>query len=424
MLAARTSAARRASRIARNFATVIDAAGVKVAAVDNGEATSAVTFLVKAGSRFESKPGVAHALKGFAFKSTDKRSFLGTIREAELYGGVLSTSLTREHLAVSAEFLRGDESFFVDVLSSFLTSAKFTRHELEEYVAPLCEAESTTAFTNPANRALDLAHLLAFRSGLGSSPFTSPGTHVSVDDVHAYAKSVFTTSNIAILGSGIDASVLEKLVGQSLSGALTASSAPTSSPSAYFGGETRIEAHGAPETVFIGFGTSGAPAAELAVLAAHLDPVPSLKWGQSTSPVASAIPVGASVKSVYLPYSDASLFGLLVQAETADGVKAAGKAAVAALKAAADLKSEELQKAVAKAKFTAASFLDSRDGLISSMGIHALGSPATLDSTLSSLDKVDASAYSKAASSLIKAKPTYVAVGDIKTLPYADELGL
>ena len=68
MLASRSSAARTASRIARNFATVVDTAGVKVAAVDNGEPTSAVTFLVKAGSRFESKPGVAHALKGFAFK--------------------------------------------------------------------------------------------------------------------------------------------------------------------------------------------------------------------------------------------------------------------------------------------------------------------------------------------------------------------
>ena len=68
MLAARTSAVRSASRVARSFATVVDSAGVKIAAVDNGEATSSVTFLVKAGSRFENKPGVAHALQNFAFK--------------------------------------------------------------------------------------------------------------------------------------------------------------------------------------------------------------------------------------------------------------------------------------------------------------------------------------------------------------------
>jgi hypothetical protein len=70
MLAARASTARAVSRLCinRNFATVVDSAGYKVAAIDHGQPTSAVTFLVKAGSRYETKPGVAHALKNFAFK--------------------------------------------------------------------------------------------------------------------------------------------------------------------------------------------------------------------------------------------------------------------------------------------------------------------------------------------------------------------
>ena len=69
MLAARASTTRNASRIVRSFATVVDSpAGVKVASLDYGQPTSAVTFFVKAGSRYENKPGVAHALKNFAFK--------------------------------------------------------------------------------------------------------------------------------------------------------------------------------------------------------------------------------------------------------------------------------------------------------------------------------------------------------------------
>ena len=69
MLRASTTTVRNSTRLARSFATVVDStSGVKVAAVDNGQPTSAVTFLVKAGSRFENKPGVAHALKNFAFK--------------------------------------------------------------------------------------------------------------------------------------------------------------------------------------------------------------------------------------------------------------------------------------------------------------------------------------------------------------------
>lgn len=64
----------RAARLAsqssrRSFATVVDAAGgVKVAALDNGQPISTVTVLLKAGSRYEQKPGLAHVLSNFAFK--------------------------------------------------------------------------------------------------------------------------------------------------------------------------------------------------------------------------------------------------------------------------------------------------------------------------------------------------------------------
>jgi len=54
----------------RAYATVADASGVKVAGVESAApaATSSVTVVVKAGSRYETKPGAAHVLKSFAFK--------------------------------------------------------------------------------------------------------------------------------------------------------------------------------------------------------------------------------------------------------------------------------------------------------------------------------------------------------------------
>ena len=42
-------------------------------------------------------------------KNTAQKSALRIARESELYGGVLSTTLGREHLAITAEFLKGDE---------------------------------------------------------------------------------------------------------------------------------------------------------------------------------------------------------------------------------------------------------------------------------------------------------------------------
>lgn len=258
--------------------------------------------------------------------------------------------------------------FFVDVLTSFITSAKYTRHEFEEYVTPLIEGDVASATADPATHAVELAHALAFRSGLGSSLFAPSHNSITAEDIKSFAASAFTKGNIAVLGTGIDQSVLAKLVEKSLSAAPAAATTSLSA-SSYFGGETRIEAHGGPQTVFIAFGATGAPSPELAALAAHLSPQASVKWSQGLSPIAASIPYGTSVQSVYLPYSDATLVGLLVQGPNAADVKEAGKAAVQALKSASSgISAEELKKAVAKAKFSAASAADSREGLVTALG--------------------------------------------------------
>ncbi|KAI5121471.1 hypothetical protein M0805_003928 [Coniferiporia weirii] len=426
MLAARATA-RRAAKLTRTFATAVDAAGVKVAAVDYGQATSAVTFLVNAGSRYETKAGLANVLKNFAFKGTSSRSALGTVRETELYGGVLSSSLTREHLALTAEFLRGDEAYFVDVLSSIISSSKFSTWEFNESVLPAVTEETRAASLNPATVALELAHAIAFRKGLGSSIFAPAHVSVTSDDVKSFAAQAFAKGNVAVLGTGIDQETLSKLVEKHL-GALAGGSALASPSSQYFGGETRQVLHSGPQTVFIGFGTTGAPSAELAVLAAHLSTTPSVKWSAGLSPIAAAIPAGTVVQPVLLPYSDATLFGLLVQGETADAVKQAAAASVKILNettVGGSVKPEELKKAIAKAKFAAASAIEDRDGFVSAFGSKVLSnSEASLSSVYSALDGVSASNFFKAASSLVKTTPTYIAVGDATALPYKDEVGL
>ncbi|KXN90755.1 Cytochrome b-c1 complex subunit 2, mitochondrial [Leucoagaricus sp. SymC.cos] len=415
----------------RGLATAVSSSsegGVKVASVDFGQPTSAVTVLVKAGSRFQNKAGLANVLKNFAFKSTAKRSALGTVREAELYGGLLSASLDREHLALTAEFLRGDEAFFVDVLSSFITSARFTRHEFEEYVNPQVTSDTEVASSNPTIRALEAAHALAFRSGLGSSLFAPMHNDIDIDQIKEYAASTFAKGNIAVIGTNIDSMTLTKLVDASFANSNTTAEGTATPASKYFGGENRLEATSeGPQTVFIGFGTtSNTSSSEIATLAAHLNAQPSIKWAKGLSPVAQAIPEGTSVQSVYFPYSDASLFGLLVQGESVEGVRDAAKVAVEALKKAGKgLSESELKSAVAKAKFAAASKVEKREGLVDVLGSKIFsGADASFESTVAAFDKVTASSFTRAVSALTSAKPTFVVVGDTMKLPYADELGL
>ncbi|KAJ9094091.1 hypothetical protein QFC21_006192 [Naganishia friedmannii] len=417
----------------RTYASVSEASGVKVAGIDNGQPTTSISVVVKAGSRFESRPGVAHALKNFAFKNTKAGSALKTVRETELYGGVLSSALTREHLFLNAEFLRGDEDYFLSLMSSVLSSTKFTPHEFGEVVVPTIEADSLAALSSPSTMAFDIAHTLAFRRGLGNSLFASPHTELTAENVKEYASKAFAKSNVAVIGTGISTEALEKAVAKAFGGASAAGGSSSSGPATqYFGGEQRLPldlhaAEGQP-TMLIAFGSTDAAATPaLAVLKNVLGGESDLKWVPGTSPLALAaakVP-GGKAKAFVLPYSDASLFGVLVSAPTSEGVKAIAGDAVAAIKALGQVNEEALKKAVAKTKFEVASVVENKEGLIALTGPQVLsGSVKSLEDAFGAIEKASTESLSKAAAALFKGKPTVVAVGDLSVLPYADELGL
>ncbi|RXK39308.1 hypothetical protein M231_03387 [Tremella mesenterica] len=419
------------------YATVADVSGVKVAGIETGQpaATTSLTVVVKAGSRYETKPGVAHALKSFAYKSTSAGSALKTTRETELYGGVLSATLGREHLYLTAEFLRGDEAHFLSLLASVLSSTHFYPHEYAELVLPTLEAETLSAISSPTTLALDLAHQLAFRHGLGNSLFASPHSPVSVTDVKSFAQQAFAKSNIAVLGSGISTDALSKAV-QKAFGSGSASGSSTLAPGStkYFGGEQRVplELHANPAaqpTMIIAYGSTSAPSPELKVLPHLLGGVSSVKWCDGASPLSQAaakVP-GASAEAIILPYSDASLFGVIISAPTSEGVAMVAKDVALALKAAGKgVKDDEVKRAIAKAKFADATASERVASLISTAGpaLFSSGGVAAPDASFSALQKVSPTALGKAAKELFQPKPTIVAVGNLSVLPFGDELGL
>lgn len=179
---------------------------------------------------------------------------------------------------------------------------------------------------------------------------------VPLDAVKAYAAEAFTQGNIAVIGSGVSESTLAKLVQSKLS-SLPSGSKSASTSSKYYGGESRINSHDPISTLFIGFGTSS-PTPALSVLAAYLDPTPSLKWTEGTSPL-SKLPAGVSAQVVHDNYSDGALFGVIVQGSDAAALKEAGQTVVQALKGIENaLKGDAFTKAVAKAKFAVASALE------------------------------------------------------------------
>jgi ubiquinol-cytochrome c reductase core subunit 2 len=264
---------------------------------------------------------------------------------------------------------------FLNLLASVLSSTQFHQHEYAELVLPIIQAESLSALAHPQTLALDLAHSLAFRRGLGNSLYASPNSPVSASDVKSFAQQAFNKSNVAVLGAGISTDALAKAVQSSVGNSAGSTSTLKAGSTTYYGGEQRVplDAHAGPlaqPTIVIAYGTSSAPTPEHKVLQQLIGGETSVKWSTGSSALAQAAGKvhGASAKSFLLPYSDASLFGVVVTAPTSEGVAAVAKDVAAALKGASKASGEEIKRAIAKAKFADAVSREQQLGLISTAG--------------------------------------------------------
>lgn len=332
-------------------------------------------------------------MRSFATKQSNKsgESALRVVRQTELIGGQLSATLTREHLLLTAEFLKGQE--FVEPLYPQLPSRSLTQpssahicrklhlhtliknlspshlaHEYNEAVVHTTSLESAAAAATPSVVALEAAHKLAFRSGLGNSLFADPLEPVGLTDVHEFAASL-AKRQIGIVGTGLSQEELvatlkdvftEELAGQEGSKA-------SGSATQYFGGEVRIPidlhnvADGAKPTLIIAFGSTKAATPEQLVLPYLLAPRPSVKWSLGAAPLA-VDEAGTTVEAFTQSYSDAALLVVEIQAEGSKRLSSAGKQVVGALQA---FKADEetLKRAVAQAKTAAAEQWDSASSL-------------------------------------------------------------
>ncbi|KAG0143365.1 hypothetical protein CROQUDRAFT_661363 [Cronartium quercuum f. sp. fusiforme G11] len=409
------------------------ASGLKVVSTpEDSKLTASISVFIKAGSRHEPLPGLAHVLKNLVFKSTQKRSALSVVREAELLGGVLTSTLTREHLILNAEFIKGNEGYFAEVLGDVLTSSKFLPHEFDEEVVPGVISDYAQAQLDPTVNALDLAHQLAFRRGLGHSLFASPKSPISHQSAVDFARSAFANaSHNAIVASGVESGVLSELVNQFFTPTSTTSlsTIPESEKSKYYGGDIRLSPDASSsdghDTFLLAFeGGDHSTKPEFTILQHLLGSAPaSVKWSQGISPL-SSLPV----KSFHLPYSDAGLFGFIIRAPSQE-VKTVTNQALAELKKIAagnGIEKESVGRAVKKAQFLVASGLENhilRAETLGSQIQNANASPHHLQDVYASYAQVTPDQVIKAAKSVLSIRPTTVAIGNVHQLPYPDDLG-
>ena len=305
--------------------------------------------------------------------------------------------------------------------------------------------------------AINSAHGVAFHRGLGtpihpvsSSPMKD---YLGFQEIEAYSQVAYVKPNLAIVANGANHEELTQWVSQFFSETRNEPQKDVPSlytaPTNYYGGEERI-AHASGNSMILAFPGSGAvtgPSAkpEMLVLAALLGGQSSIKWSPGFSLLSKAVEAFSqvSISTDHHTYTDAGLMTISLSGSAQHIRKAAGEV-VKVLKsiAAGNIKSEDVKKAVASAKFKA---LDAGQNISTGLemtgaGLIQNGKPYQLDDLAKIIEGVkddqvkrvcfpfphssECTKSIQAASSLLEGKATVSTVGDLYVLPWAEEIGL
>ncbi|KAG0374351.1 ubiquinol-cytochrome c reductase core subunit 1 [Mortierella sp. AD032] len=385
--------------------------GVKVAAIDESSPTASVSLVINAGARFEpkDKAGIAHFVKNFGFKNNGKRSAFRIARETELVGGVLTANLGRENVTFTAECLKEDVPYFVEVFGDLVAQTKFAEHEFHG-VAQAVAAESTVAESSPEVTVIEAAHNAAFRNGLGNSVYATPYAEISTSDLKKFAADNFVAHKIALVATGVSEAELKNLANSAFSHVAAGSEAKVEA-SKYYGGDVRVAQNTEAGHIAVAFQGAAAGTPEFytaQVLRSLLGGDRFVKWSTAgVSPLSAAagkIGHGAQISAFNFGYSDAGLFGSL---------KAASKS----------ISADEFKRALAQAKYETAARYETRAASTELLAAQAItGHKVSASESLAAFDKVQAADVSKFAAKLLSSKPTTVVLGRTSELPYGDAL--
>jgi ubiquinol-cytochrome c reductase core subunit 2 len=307
--------------------------------------------------------------------------------------------------------------------------------------------EELTAYEhNPASVALEHAHNVAFHTGLGGHRLSWTGKFPTAHMIPGYAKSVYQKGNIAVVASGAPQAELEKWTSQFFAD-VPQGNGVSSPVSQYFGGENRYYGTCGNALVIAFPGSQGGPSfkPEFSVLAYLLGGQAGTKWNVGTSLLSQAVGPIAGVKAVakHSAYSDAGLLSVTITGPQEQLTKA-GQEVVKAINSLANVKAEDVKKAIAQAKFDVLAGAEDRSTGLELVGqsVIASGKAPQVDETVKALEGVTVNAVQKvsspdffcmpcdtekelqAANALLQGKATYTAVGELHFLPFASDIGL
>ncbi|XP_078414951.1 cytochrome b-c1 complex subunit 2, mitochondrial-like [Cetorhinus maximus] len=408
--------------------------GLVIASLENYSPISKIGVFIKAGSRYESTNnlGITHALRLAANLTTKGASSFRITRGVEAVGGCLSVTSTRENMIYAVECMRDCVDTVMEYLINVTAAQEFRPWELSE-LPPKLELDRAVAFQNPQIGVLENLHSAAYRNAL-SNPLYCPKFmigHHTVDQLHEFVQNNFTSGRMALVGLGVNHTVL-KQVGEHYLNMRSGTGAASAAPK-FRGGEIRDQnndrlVHAA---VVAESAASGTPEARVFSVLQHvLAAGPYIKRGSNVS---SKLYQAVMKKNAELfdvsafsaSYSDSGLFGIYTISQV-DSASDVIKTAISEVKSIAqgNVTEADITRAKNQLKAKCLMAVEPSEGLLDEIGSQVLltGAYVPIPDLVQQVDSVSINDVVNAAKKFVSGKKSMAASGNLANTPFLDEL--
>lgn len=369
---------------------------------------------------------MAHHLRIAAGLSTSRSSTFAIIRNIQQLGGNLMATVERESIAYTLQITRNNLSDALQFLEDVATKQVFKPWEISDELPRMQYELSSLPDTTLV---LELLHKAAYRTGLGYSLF-SPKYQlgkIDTETLQHFVNTWFTGDKCAVVGIGVP---LSELIAFGTNLAI-GSKDSANEASKYCGGEIRKET--ASDLTNVAVAVEGVSlkneqdALACAILQRASGMGPRVKWGNSASPLYQCVSNAAgsdlfALSTLNASYSDSGLFGFVL----CSSPNIAGSLTKAACKWLKSLKLSESDiargKTILKAEILNAA--DNGTSLLENLQCQALfkGQVSSTASLIADVEKVSASNIRSVTDKLVKGNLTVASTGNLKTVPYIDQL--
>ncbi|XP_078135197.1 cytochrome b-c1 complex subunit 2, mitochondrial isoform X2 [Sander vitreus] len=408
--------------------------GLVIASLENYSPASKIGVFVKAGCRYETpdNQGVTHLLRLASNLTTKGASSFKICRGVEAVGGSLSVTSSRENMIYTVDCLRDDIDTVMEYLINVTTAPEFRPWEVSD-LTPRVKMDKAQAAQSAQIGVIEGLHEAAYKNALCNSLYcpTHMVGNIQSGHLHQFVQNNFTSARMALVGLGVDHTVLKQVGEQFLN--IRSGTGTTGAKAQYRGGEIRLPGlsslvHSAVVSESAAASTSEALA--FSVLQHLLGAGLHVKRGSCTSSklvngVAKATADPFDVSAFNSSYSDSGLFGVYTISQPA----VAGdviRAALAEVKAVADggVTAADLTRAKAQLKGQFLMSLETSEGLLEAMGTQALveGSYCSTEEVSKNIDNVSLTDVANAAKKFVTGKKTMASSGNLIKTPFVDEI--